>query len=348
MSKVQISENTLNPFLFFAIAAQAKSKTSKSSADSTSSTISTASIKMIVDKLSMERNCSTTRNNYHKIWKGFNKFYLRLDEKPSSWEDRLVLFVGYLVDKNRKASTIRSYISAIKSVLREIKIEISEDSYLLNSLTRACKYRTNNKVRIRLPIHKDLLQAILKEIDKKYLIKQNQPYLALLYKTIIASGYYGMFRIGELTKGDHPVLARDVRVGDNKQKMLFILRTSKTHWKDSPPQIVKISSLKLAKHKRMHGGVATNKIKYCPYLLLRRYSKARIEYKADDEQFFVFRDRSPVTCYQASKVLKEALKDGGFNPNNYSAHSLRAGRAGDLLKLGVSVETIKILWLLEI
>ena len=44
-------------------------------------------------------------------------FFVRLDSKPECWEDRLILYIGFLIEKNRRSSTIKSYISAIKAVL---------------------------------------------------------------------------------------------------------------------------------------------------------------------------------------------------------------------------------------
>ena len=62
-----------------------------------------------------------------------------------NWEDRLVLFIGFLIEKKRKASTIKSYISAIKAILREDGFKLNVDEYLLKSMTRACTYK-NDKI----------------------------------------------------------------------------------------------------------------------------------------------------------------------------------------------------------
>ena len=75
------------------------------------------------------------------------------------------------------------------------------------------------------------------------MLKINHVYLAHLYTTILITMFYGMFRIGELTLGSHPVLANDVHIGMNKEKMLFVLHTSKTHGKGSKPQKIKIQKL---------------------------------------------------------------------------------------------------------
>ena len=191
-----------------------------------------------IERLRCYRVRDSTRQNYYLIWKSFNTFLLRLDEMPSSWEEKLTLFVGYLVDQKKQSSTVKSYISAIKAVLLEEGVKLSEDHYLWNSLTRACRYM-NDKVKLRFPIHKKLLNVLLSQLEQLFAF---QPYLLKLYKAMFSAAYYGMFRIGEITKGSQPILARDVHVGQNKTKLLFVLRSLKTHGKHVKPQFVKIPS----------------------------------------------------------------------------------------------------------
>ena len=105
-----------------------KSKASSSSLDS--SCISTASLQIAIDKFSRDQNWDSTKRNYFTIWRLFNKFCVRLDEKPLNWEDRIILFTGHLVESGKKSSTVKSYISAIRAVLRDINISISEDKYI--------------------------------------------------------------------------------------------------------------------------------------------------------------------------------------------------------------------------
>ena len=59
------------------------------------------------------------------------------------------------------------------------------------------------------------------------------------------------------------------------------------------------------------------------------------------EPFFVFRDRTPVTATFTRKVLKDTIKNLGLDQDVYDTHSMRIGRASDLLKMNLSVETIK-------
>ena len=301
---------------------------SSSTGSTTSSQVSTSEMKNILEKLHVQSHRDSTRLNYYSIWKALNSFYLRLDIRPQSWEERLTLYIAYLIDKNRQSSTIRSYISAIKYVLREDGFKIHEDELLIASLTRACKLK-NDVVHARLPIQKDMLQSLLRKIDVMYLTNQNQPYLALLYKTLFSTAYYGLFRVGELATGDHPVLARDVHIAQNKAKMLFILHTSKTHWKNDKPQMVKITS-----HRAIDKG-------FCPFALLRQFASQRGPYRDISEPFFIFCDRQPVKPDHMRICLRSTIKMIGLNEQLYSVHSLRVRRSSDLFLMGLSVETIK-------
>ena len=110
-------------------------KGSKHSSTSSFTAISTREIQEIVNTLSLQRFHSSTRRTYHRIRHLFNQFFIRLDHKPFTWEDRLILFTGFLVDNKLKSCTVKSYISAIRAVLMKIGVSLSEDKYLLSSLT---------------------------------------------------------------------------------------------------------------------------------------------------------------------------------------------------------------------
>ena len=58
---------------------------------------STKYFKEVLERLKYQKNRPTTRYNYHGVWKNFNKFVIRLDHKPNTWEEKLSLYCGYLV-----------------------------------------------------------------------------------------------------------------------------------------------------------------------------------------------------------------------------------------------------------
>ena len=188
---------------------------------------STSAIMNILEKLKLQSVRETTKKNYYCVWRSFNRFIVHLDKKPTNWENRIQLFIGYSINSGKQSQMVRSYISAIKTILGFENISVHNDSLLLSTVTKACKLK-NDQVKCRLPIHRDLLNIIIKNV-KEFFQSNGQLYLAILYSALFSVGYYGMLRVGEMTTGSHPVLVTDVQVAENKRKMLFILRTSKTH-----------------------------------------------------------------------------------------------------------------------
>ena len=245
-------------------------KNDSSSVSTTSSRISTRDLRNIVEKLKANCHRGSTRKMYYQTWKKFANFLQRLDFRPPSWEERITLFVGFLVDQDKQSSTVKSHLSVIRAVLKIDGIKLDEDMFMINALTRACKLQ-NDKVKTRLPIHKALLERILNQLQKHYLGDQSsqQPYLCSLYQTLFATAYYGLFRVGELTSGSHPVLAKDVQVATNKKKIKFTLHSSKTHGKGNLLQTIKISSTDNPNAMR----VETTLPHHCPYQLLDNFGK---------------------------------------------------------------------------
>ena len=286
---------------------------------------------LILEKLTGQKRRDSTVKIYQSIWRQFNNFIIRLDRKPVSWEDGASLFGAHLVEvKKLQSQTVRSYISAIKGILVDDGYNWDDNKVLLSTLTKACKL-INDQVRTRLPIQKGLLEVILFEIQRDFR-KNNQHYLEILYKTIFCVAYYRMFRIGELTTGKHPVKARDVHVAKNKQKLLFVLYSSKTHNLGSRPQKIKITSNNSKKERKCF---------FCPFELTRQYLQLRGDYQDETEPFFIFRDQQPVTPQHCRKVLKSALLAVNLNPKLYSCHGMRAGHASDLILQKKSISFVK-------
>ena len=151
--------------------------------------ISAADLFLIMDTLKQNTHCKSTGQVYHGIW---NKFLLRLDSWPPTWEEKTALYVTFLIKCGLQSATIKSYISAIKASLNLIDYEWDNSAAKLAALTKACRLK-NDQHKARLPISKKLLELLLFEIERKF--SQNQPYLELLYKTIFLVAYHGLLRI---------------------------------------------------------------------------------------------------------------------------------------------------------
>ena len=193
----------------------------------------------------------------------------------------------------------------------------------------------NDQVIAHLPIDKHLPRLILDCVRKYFLNAKNQPYLEKLYSAMFSAGFYGLFRAGELARGPHVILVCNTHIGINKNKFLFVLKSSKTHDNGSQPQRIKISEL--SKGKRRLPKVE----KYCPFNILKNYLQVWPASRSCDEQFFAFSDGSAVQPSHLIDVLKRMILKIGLQPNLYNIHLLRIGMASQMMKQGISVETIK-------
>ena len=286
----------------------------------------------VLDRLKYMKHRRSTADTYHRVWNSFNKFLIKLDDRPRLWEDKTQSFCAYLVDQGSQSSTVKSYVSAIKSVLQSDEYEWKDERLLLSTITRACKL-SNDQLRCRFPIRLSLLEVILFEIERYWSGKQ--PFLETMYKTMFALGYYGMLRISELsdTGTGHTLKVKDVHVGVNKDKILLILFSSKTHDKSKFPQEIKITSVKQDKHQRHRH--------FCPFKLSREYMRLRGDFFSVDKDFFVLPDKTKLTGNHVRLLLKILLKRLNIDASLYNTHSLRIGRTCDMLRCRYTINQIK-------
>ena len=80
---------------------------------------------------------------------------------------------------------------------------------------------------------------------------------------------------------------------------------------------------------------------FCPFKLVNDFMKIRGNYEEADEQFFVFKDKSPVTPQQVRELLKQCLSTLGLDASLYGFHSFGVGRTTDLVKYNYSIEEVK-------
>ena len=267
--------------------------------------------------------------NYLSIWRHFNRFIMRLDYIPRSWEKRTALFCAHLIEENSiQSSTLHSYISAIKHIVKMDGYAWKDERVWLDMLVRSCKL-INDCLNPWLPIQFGMLELLLFELER---VMRKQPYLEILHKAIIALSYYGLMWVGEISDSPHNVKAVNIHVAQNKRKILIISYTSKTNSKANYPQEIKISGdEENGKYKKF----------FCPFKLLRAYIKARPNVIDNDEPFFIYSDRSPIRADTLRQLLRDLISNLNLQPHLYNFQSLRIGRATDLMKFGFPVEKIK-------
>ena len=96
------------------------------------------------------------------------------------------------MDGGIQSSTLKSYFSAIKHILKQDGYPWNDNKVLLSSLVKGCKLG-NDKV----PIKKGLLEMLLFQIERMF--DHPQPYLELMYQALFYLAYNGMMRVGELS-----------------------------------------------------------------------------------------------------------------------------------------------------
>ena len=89
-------QSVLNLYLLFhLILLPGKKRKTLSSTSSSSMRLSSAEIHRIMDRLKSQQHRDSTAKNFLCIWHLMNKFLVRLDFIPDSWEERYALFSAY-------------------------------------------------------------------------------------------------------------------------------------------------------------------------------------------------------------------------------------------------------------
>ena len=269
---------------------------------------------------------------YYSVWKKFNQFVIKIDQIPDTWEEKVGYYCAHLInDLHCKSATIKTYVSAIKTMLSLDGYKWNNELLVLSSITKACK-RKNDVWKTRLPIRLSLLESLMCEAERHYRILQ-QSYLEYLYKTALIVGYYGLFRVGELAMSEHVILIKNVHVALNKDKITIVLETSKTHSKADMPQTIIIEKDTPSPKRTI----------FCPVKTTHKYLKFRNQSGGQKSPYFLcFSDGSAIPTDELRKILRKLLTNLGFESNLYDVHSLRIGRASDLLKVhNKTVDQIK-------
>lgn len=279
----------------------------------------------IIEEIKYMKHRISTRMKYHKIWTTFNKFLIKFDRMPLTWEDRIYVFIAHLVDNKKTINTVNTYLSAIRQILKSDGVELHEDKDLLSSLLTTCKIK-NKSLFIRMPIRFKLLKAIINHTHSS-LVDKGQEYLGKMLKAMFSIAYFGLLRVGEMVKSEHQIKLKNIHFAKNKEKVTILLTSSKTHSEHDKPK--KVSLPKVSQLPR-----------YCPVRLLKEYLKIRDKTSAQGE-LFVLRGGQPITASIFRAWLRKILGKIGLRSNLYDSHSFRSGRCCDLRKLGYSLSAIK-------
>ena len=169
------------------------------------------------------------------FWKNFNNFIIKLDRRPKDWEQGVSWYASHLFKHKFQSSTIKSYISAIKATLMNDDYPWDDGKVMFNTIINSCSI-VNDVVQNKLPIQNGLLEMLLFELERKYSALE---YHEKLYKAFFCVAHYGMFRMCELAKGSHTLLAKDIHSATGKKKIINGPTFIKNSWKKQTPPINK-------------------------------------------------------------------------------------------------------------
>ena len=261
-----------------------------------------------------------TLKAYHKHWVEFNEFSEKIDRKPLPASiDQIALYVTYIRQKKSlKATTIQSRLTAISHHHLMAGYNSPTHGYIVKSLITA--YGNNDAPpATRRSITRDILADIILSINHT-----ETGYKKRLYVAILCLMYHGLLRCSEVThssKCNHNLRASQVVL--KKEPLIKIDFLSYKHSKPNPAPLY----------------VKATQNSTCPVRALRRFKKVR---PASSSTMFCHENRRPISRGQLVEVVRSHLDMCGRNSCEFNTHSLRMGKATDMLREGFTDRQIAV------
>ena len=268
----------------------------------------------------------STTQVYKRAWVLFqhclvvtNQNKISVQDLPLSFQTILV-YLTYLRIKGFAPATITTYVSAI-GYIHKVNGLVDPTTQFIIQKTLSSINRLHATTDSRLPITQFILFRLLQSMDKIISL----PYHITLLQAMFAVAFYGLFRIGEITKqknGSVCINMDQVRV--YQDRIVITIKDFKHNKRNQPFEIVL--------HKQNSGA--------CPYLLLLNYLAIR---GSGQGPLFRFIDGKPITRNFFNSKLKMGLEFIGLDVTRYKSHSLRIGGASYLSGIGLSDLQIKLM-----
>lgn len=270
----------------------------------------------------------STWQAYNRSLQVFNHFRL-VYNLPAIWPapvSHLVHFVAYLACLERAASTASSYLSGVSNFHKFHGWQDNSTHFLVRKVLEGMRRHRGRTTDTRLPITADILARITYALQ----FVCSSMFEARLFKAAFLLAFCGFLRVGEFTvtsarqTSGHTLQLEDVSIlglGDDEHVRLRI-RHSKTS------QVGQVVTLRIA---RASSG------ELCPVAAMKDYISCR---PIGAGNLFIHFDRSSLSRYQFSAVLKRCLHFNSFPVDRFKSHSFRIGAATAAAMHGVPSETI--------
>ncbi|XP_076077485.1 integrase/recombinase xerD homolog [Mytilus galloprovincialis] len=234
-------------------------------------------------------------------------------------------FIAYMSCLDMAPSTVKCYISAISFYNKINNYEDMSKLFVVRKMIDGMARSKLKRPDSRLPITIDLLKNIIKILPAFC----SSRYEAVLFSSAFSMGFFAFLRVGEMTTAcgregsNHAIKIENVEVTNHNIKIY--LASSKTD------QLGRGTSIFVARQ---------SDVGICLVKLLQEYLKIRPRIRG---QLYCHFNGSPMTRYQFSGILKQALGYIGFDQSKYGTHSFRIGSATSATMLGFSDEKIKVM-----
>ena len=278
---------------------------------------------------------SSTQKTYRAALKRFHLFcdHFNVTSPFPLSEHTLCCFSAYLADQGLASQTIKTYLSALRSMQISLGLPDPRDQSSMPILKRVqagisrARLTANSQPRVRLPITARTLAGI-----HSYLFTSEHPDRLVIW-AIASTAFFGFFRLGELLPeaAGNSQSATDLWWGD-------VAADSHTN-----PQMIQIH-LKRSKCDQFGKGsdivVGRTGTTICPVAALLRYITARGDKPGP---FFLTKSGSAATKPWFVGHIRTALGALGLPQGDFAGHSFRIGAATTAALVGVEDSTIQTL-----
>ena len=232
---------------------------------------------------------------------------------PSS-EQHILLFIAYLYKKRFPATSIRVYLSAVRSLHLQLGYKNpSEDSYRIKQALKAIE-RSDSKPKQKLPITYEILCRWKPFFDVYNPVHR-------MWWAMFTLAHFALLRAAEFTIPNQSVFTvsqhlvnSDVKfqvIDFNVKYMILHLKQSKTDTKGTGVDIY----------------IGCTGTTVCAYCAMAQFISQKTLYNDKTSPLFIFPNGTHITKNLLSKTIKLYMSRIGLDPSSYSGHSFRIGGA---------------------
>jgi len=290
-------------------------------------------LKIEADRLLVLSIAKNTHKTYENAWNAFIRMCSETDIRPVLPISRsnLIAFIAHLSITGKKASTISSYVSGLSFFHKCQNYDDPADCFVVRKMLEGCRRDRPSIPDFRHPLTQPLLQQAVKGAQ----LVCNSIYETYLFQAAMTLAFYAFLRVGEFTtSGTNQEHGRALQMSD------IALKVSVSGGKRIEQVHVTIRFSKTDQSGRSttliisESGDGQNT---CPVLAMKQYLAMRTQGAG---QLFWHFDKSPLTRYQFSAVVKKSLLAKNVSSQGITSHSFRIGACTHFAMAGFSDEDL--------